>query len=76
MDNFDWQQAIFDLMANRTIRLSVYGDMGFVEARLDVYHIAGGKVANFYEVDGMPSFGDAMAALMVQVDCLTGKPKV
>ena len=61
--DYDWQQAIFDLMANRAIRLKVEGEMGDVYAALEIESIHGG-FHQIIEAIAAQDFDSAMRVLM------------
>jgi hypothetical protein len=71
----DWQQALFDLMANKKIKLVVEGEMGEVDAllcvRRDGIDALRGSLGGHWEevasVVAAETFADAMRELMERV---------
>jgi ribosomal protein L37E len=68
----DWQQALFDLMANEKVRLEVTGEMGEVDASLAVWRDR--RWADGIHVINAETFDEAMGDLMTQWRAAEAKP--
>lgn len=62
-DILDWQQELFDLMANERIRLSITGEMGSVDATLEIRESDGHFSAMAFALNA-PTLDDAMRQVM------------
>jgi len=63
-----WQQDLFDLLANKMTRLTLWGELGFVNAVLEVEEIVGKGYREVARADGMETIDEAMLALFDQLE--------
>ena len=69
-ENERWQQRLFELMANKAVRLTVEGEMGNVDAQLSIFDGAvrrDREPVEVAQVIAADTFEDAMRELLVHV---------